>query len=119
MERKNFLSAALGAAAAVIGAGAIANAGTQPVVGAVTSPVPLPSSNQPGWRRGQGASGHNIHMIRRHLDRVIDELQHDQNDYGGHRAKAITFLQQARVELLDAEQYDTQHPGSSPTAQPQ
>jgi hypothetical protein len=126
MERRNFLTAAMGAAAALIGTTALAKAGPPVAVppGPVSTPippgpVPRPTpSHSPGWRRNENNSARNIRRVRRHLENVIDELQHDQNDYNGHRAQAMTFLQQAREQLLEAEQYDTAHPESNPTARP-
>ena len=82
-------------------------------------PVPRPTpSHSPGWRRNEKNSERNIRRVRHHLEHVIDELQRDQNDYDGHRAKAMTLLQQARAQLLEAEQYDSANPNTNPTAKP-
>ena len=93
MERKHFLAAAAGLGALGVAATAVAAPSTS------ASPTPAHS-----WRRNESKSNHNIREVRRHLERVIDELQHDQHDYAGHRAKALDLLNQARQELLLAEQ---------------
>ena len=103
MERKHFL-----ATAAAVG-GLLATAGA-----ALAAPVPTSSSapgtgGSPGphtWHRNDMKSNRNIRQIRKHLEHVIDELQHDQHDYAGHRQKALDLLNQARNELLLAEQSD-------------
>ena len=64
--------------------------------------------------RGERGSARNIYQVRIRLERLIDELQRDQRDYGGHRVDAIQLMQQARQQLLLAEQWDLQHPGSAP-----
>jgi len=125
MERRNFLAAAMGAAAALLGTTALAEAGA-PIAGPAgpistpmpPGPAPRPSTSPGLWRRNEGNSERSIRRVRRHLEKVIDELQHDQNDYNGHRAQAMTLLQQAREQLLEAEQYDSAHPNTSATAQP-
>jgi|SRR5450755_551077 len=126
MERKHFLTAAMGAAAVLAATGLAANAA--PPQGPISTPMPpqpVPGStptptrtHNPNWQRGQGRSNHNISKVRHHLEHVIDELQHDQYDYGGHRETALDLLQRARTELLAAEQYESQHPGGQPTARP-
>lgn len=61
-------------------------------------------TGMPGMRT-DCRSGHSIGHVRRHLDGTIDRLQHDRHDYQGHRVAAIADLQQARTELLAAEQF--------------
>ena len=87
----------------LIGAGAALT----PAVQAQTT-YPMPQSTAP---RGEWGSNHSISRVRYRLERVIDNLQRDQHDYGGHRVKALELLQQARQELLAAEQYEKAHPG--------
>jgi len=110
MERKQFLGT-------VAGVGAVLAAATAAVAGVPSGvPSPVPTGSMPpkhGFRRDQGKSNANIRMIRKHLDRVIDELQHDQHDYSGHRAKALDLLNQARQELLQAEQSVKPSPGQT------
>ena len=59
--------------------------------------------------RGDVGSDRNLRTERRRLEGVIDALQRDQHDYGGHRVRAIADLQQARAELDAALQYDRGH----------
>jgi len=66
------------------------------------------------YLRGERGSARNIYRVRIRLERLIDELNNDQHDFGGHRVQAIQLMQQARQQLLLAEQWDLQHPGSSP-----
>ena len=68
----------------------------------------------PAGLRGERGSARNIYQIRIRLEHLIDELQRDQRDFGGHRVQAIELMQQARQQLLLAEQWDLQHPGSTP-----
>lgn len=39
----------------------------------------------------------------------MDQLAHDQQDYGGHKAKAMQLLKQAQEQLNRAEQYAAAH----------
>jgi len=64
--------------------------------------------------RGEHGSARNIYRVRIRLERLIDQLSNDQHDFGGHRVAAIQLMQQARQQLLLAEQWDLQHPGSAP-----
>jgi hypothetical protein len=59
--------------------------------------------------RGNRGSDQNIRREYRRLEQVIDGLQRDQRDYGGHRAQAIQDLQQARAQLDEALEYDRTH----------
>ena len=63
-----------------------------------------------GQAQAQGMRMHgsdqNLRVERRRIEGVIDQLQRDQHDYGGHRVRAIADLQQARAELDAALQYD-------------
>ena len=105
MERKRFLATAAGVGAVLATASA-----------AIAAPVPSANATATPnhqWQRGEFRSNHNIREVRKHLERVIDELQHDQHDYGGHRVKALDLLDQARQELLLAEQAGT---GANPRA---
>ena len=102
MERKAFIAAAAGAGGLLATAAAALAAPTS--AAPVQTMAPNPNASTKPWERGEYKSNRNIHMVRRHLEHVIDELQHDQHDYGGHRVKALDLLQQARQELLLAEQ---------------
>ena len=59
--------------------------------------------------RGNRGSDQNIRREYRKLEQVIDGLQRDQRDYGGHRQQAIDALQQARRQLDEALEYDRTH----------
>lgn len=59
-------------------------------------------------RNGRG-SDQNLRADIRRLERVIDMLQRDQHDYGGHRVQAIQLLQQARAQLNEGLQFDRGH----------
>lgn len=51
-------------------------------------------------------SDRNVAYVARRLEELVDHLNRDQHDYGGHRVKAIALMQQAREQLRQAEQYD-------------
>lgn len=71
----------------------------------------IPGQVQPGsavLRNGRG-SDQNLRTDIRRLERVIDMLQRDQHDYGGHRVQAIQLLQQARAQLNEGLQFDRGH----------
>ena len=87
MTRKDFVAAAAGAVATFAAASA---AFAQP--------------------RGEVASAVNMVEVRRACERLIDQLQHDQRDYGGWRVRAIVQLQQARADILRALEWDATHP---------
>jgi len=61
-----------------------------------------PQSTTQGERRGQFASNRDIREAHQHVDRAIDRLQHDAEDYGGHRVAAVEDLQQANQALDQA-----------------
>ena len=94
MTRKDFLATAAGLAA-TLAASKVALAQT---------PTPQPPS------RGEVGSARNLRYVRRKLEALIDQLQHDQRDYGGYRIRAIAALQQARADLDQALQWDATHP---------
>src|SRR5258708_8512118 len=101
MERRRFLGtvAGVGGLLAAASAALAAPSGSSGVPVGAPSPAPTGSPKHI-WRRNESKSNKNIRQIRKHLDKVIDELQHDQHDYAGHRARALDLLQQARQELL-------------------
>ena len=53
----------------------------------------------------QCASDQNLWHVHRRLEGVIQNLQHDQRDYGGHRTSAVNDLNNARAEIVAAEQF--------------
>ena len=77
-------------------------AGAQPVPVATTAPHHL---------RGERGSARNLLSVRRRLETLIDQMQHDQHDYNGNREKAIDALQNARADIQAAIDWDASHPG--------
>lgn len=61
------------------------------------------------YMRGDCASDLNLNVVRRNVERIIDFLQKDNRDYGGHRAAAVQLLSQGRESLRDAIAYDNSH----------
>lgn len=57
----------------------------------------------------QGRSNGNLLFVRRRLEAMIDQLQRDRHDYGGHRVAALQDLQAARNEILAAIAYQRGH----------
>ncbi|HET7266182.1 MAG TPA: hypothetical protein VFL28_16075 [bacterium] len=89
MTRKEFLAGA-GAAAATFAAAGAAMAQVPPA-------------------RGEVGSGRNLVHVRAALEGMIDQLQHDQTDYGGFRVRAIENMQRARNDIVAALQWDATH----------
>lgn len=54
-------------------------------------------------------SDRNLLLVRGNIEHLIDMLQRDNHDYGGHRVSAIGFLQQGRTDLTLALRYDGRH----------
>jgi hypothetical protein len=69
----------------------------------------LLSAEQTAALRSQCGSDVNLNDVRRDVERVIDLLQRDNTDYGGHRVDAIARLQQGRQQLVEAIQWDATH----------
>jgi hypothetical protein len=90
VTRKQFLAGAAGVAATFVTAGA-AMAQAPPV-------------------RGEVGSARNLVHVRAALEQLIDQLQHDQADYGGYRVRAIEAMQRARADIVAALQWDATHP---------
>ena len=99
MTRKGFLAAAAGLAATLATARAAL----------AQSPSPSPTQTTPPVRR-EIPSARNIRQVRTMLERMVDQLQRDQSDYGGWRVKAIEAIRQARYDLDQALQWDATHP---------
>ena len=87
---------------------AAALAGTALGTAASAQQQPVNPAVMQGLRGGQG-SDRNIRQEMRRLEQVIDGLQRDRHDYGGHREQAIDALQQARRQLDEALEYDRTH----------
>lgn len=109
MERKKFITAALGAGA-IIAATGIALGDTQPDPddtdnpGGSNSPC-LPSGQRFGGNQRGTGSQNPAEMLQhadRNLGRLIEMLQRDPNDYGGHKQDAIGYMQQALTQIQDA-----------------
>ena len=66
-----------------------------------------------GVTDGVAASGFNsdanLAYVRHDIERVLDVLQRDDTDYGGHRADAISRLQDGREQIVDALRSDGRH----------
>lgn len=90
MTRKEFL----------VGAGALA--ATFAAAGAAAAQVP-PTRREVG-------SARNLVRVRAALEGLIDQLQHDETDYGGYRVRAIADIQRARANIVAALQWDATHP---------
>jgi hypothetical protein len=61
------------------------------------------------YERGQYGSNRNMWNVDSQIRNAIGQLQHDDRDYGGHRAQAIDDLQAARNQIVAAEQFARQH----------
>ena len=91
----------------VLGAALAGTALTTVASAQIQQPQPYAVSGQ--HVRGNRGSDQNIRREYRKLEQVIDGLQRDQRDYGGHRQQAIDALQQARRQLDEALEYDRTH----------
>lgn len=61
------------------------------------------------YLRGDCQSDLNLNVVRRNIERIVDVLQKDRGDYGGHRLAALRLLAQGRESLRDAIAYDNSH----------
>lgn len=95
ITRKDFLATAAGIAATL--------AASKVALAATSTTTQSPS-------RGELGSAWNIKRVRASLERLIDQLQQDQHDFGGYRVRAIAAMQQARADLDQALQWDATHP---------
>jgi hypothetical protein len=87
---------------------AAAIAGT--LAGTVASAQQIPLNvNTNAAMRGDRGSDRNLRADIRRLEQVIDGLQRDRRDYGGHREQAVDLLQRARQQLDEALEYDRTH----------
>lgn len=68
----------------------------------------------PAQARTDCSSNANLAHVHRRLDGAIDQLGHDQSDYGGHKGQAMGDLQNARNELAAAEQWAVTHDRENP-----
>jgi hypothetical protein len=98
ITRKDFLATAAGIAATL--------AASKVALAATTTTTPTTQSPS----RGELGSARNIRRVRAALERLIDQLQQDQHDFGGYRVRALAAMQQARADLDQALQWDATHP---------
>jgi hypothetical protein len=95
----------------ILGTGLVATALAVGSIGVSTAQsTPIQGNYQQRQLRGERRSAGNLIVERRHLENVIDQLQRDRHDYGGHRVEAIATLVQARSQLDAAIEYDRAHP---------
>jgi hypothetical protein len=73
--------------------------------------VTIGASATPASAEPQCQSNQNVWQVHRRIDGMIDQLQHDDRDYGGHRVAAIRDLSNARQQLVAAEQFAVRHDG--------
>jgi hypothetical protein len=108
MERKHFITAAIGASVLVAAAGAALAATPAPYDTSFPSEGGNPClgtrGNYGGGPRAQGSPDPNaiLEHAERNLSRIISTLERDPNDYSGHKGQAIGYLQQALTQLQDA-----------------
>src|SRR5476651_321175 len=51
----------------------------------------------------------NLAYVSRYVEHAAQALQNDKSDYGGHRAAAITDINNARTDIANAITYDNNH----------
>lgn len=73
---------------------------------AQTPPVPSPGTPPVGHVRGGGEKHPEIRKAMRALNNAINDLQHADHDFAGHREKALDLAQQALKECQLALQAD-------------
>jgi hypothetical protein len=92
MDRKAFISTTVGGVAAAAAASSTMAAAAAPTQADIDD-----------------LSNRNIEFMRKIVGALVDDLNSDQHDYGGHRANAVAKLQQADSELQQAEAYVKAH----------
>lgn len=97
-------------ATSLIAGAASAQTVTLPNGATINGPISQNAATNPRLR-GERGSVRNIRAVRVRLERLIDNLQRDRHDYGGHREQALDLMSKARNQLLQAEAYDGTHPG--------
>ena len=97
MTRKGFLAAVAG----------LATAFATSTVAFGQGQTPPPNQTEP---RPQHASNRNLHRVREMLGRLIEQLDHDDHDYGGYRVKAIEDMRHAHQSLDAALKWEKDHP---------
>lgn len=61
------------------------------------------------YLRGECQSDVNLNVVRRNIERIMDVLQRDNGDYGGHRVAALRLLAEGRDMLRAAINWDNTH----------
>jgi hypothetical protein len=95
------LTAAAGLAAVLVSTGAAMAVPAQGLHSAVAAAA-TPQINQPNSNR-------NLSIARARVDRSVDTLSNDVEDYGGYRVRAIRDLKQASLDLAQALVYWRNH----------
>ncbi|MDQ2993092.1 MAG: hypothetical protein M3R30_09785 [Candidatus Eremiobacteraeota bacterium] len=98
MNRLAVLAAAAVLSAGMFGAGAVSTSQAS-------------AQTMPSYLRGERGSAHDLLAERTRIETVIDHLQRDRHDYGGHRETALDLLQRSRAEIQAAIDYDATHRG--------
>jgi hypothetical protein len=105
MERKHFITTAIGAGAAVAAAGATLAATPSPYstnYPSAGNPCMPSRPNYADMPHGSPDPNAILEHAERNLSRIIGMLERDPNDYSGHKAEAIGYLQQALTQLQNA-----------------
>lgn len=89
--------------AAAAGALSIGMFGAGAVFTASTHAQAMPSYRAPA------RSDRSVVRVRTRLEALIDQLQRDEHDYGGHRVAAVGEMEQARAQLDAAIAWDRAH----------
>jgi hypothetical protein len=82
--------------------------------GLAASALALGATVAPASAEPQCFSNQNLWQVHRRIDGAIDQLQHDDSDYGGHRADALADLTRARQQLAVAEGVAVRQYGDDP-----
>lgn len=113
MERKQFFVVAASAGAALAATGIAAGAAGSPgPPGCGPAPMPHPSGSAP-FPHPPHHHASSVDSAYRHVQRTVETLSKDPNDYDGHKGKALGFLEQAVTELQQAMAYEQAHPNTA------
>ena len=121
MQRKQFLAAGISGAAAVA-AGIAASADSTSTSSTSTSnsasncgphPMPLGPGGSPRPHTPHARASTVDEALRR-VQRIVEALTRDPNDYGGHKGSALGFLGQAQGELSEAVAFEQAHASATP-----
>ena len=90
MNNTTVRSLALGCLVAVVALGSNVSASAQPPVGGVV---------RPGKRMERNEKHPEIRKALRNLEQAKHNMEHADNDFGGHKAKALELTEQAIAQL--------------------